>query len=35
MMTVNGLQLPASFAEFFEEHRYSNWELKENVDAFG
>jgi hypothetical protein len=34
-MTVNGLQFPASFAEFYEENRYSNWDLKENVDAYG
>jgi hypothetical protein len=35
MMTVNGLHLPASFAEFFTEHWCTNWDLKENVDADG
>jgi SMI1/KNR4 family protein SUKH-1 len=35
MMTAKGLRFPASFVQFFKEQRYSNWDLKENVDAYG
>jgi hypothetical protein len=35
MMTVSGLQLPASFVRFFGEHRYTNWDLKGKADAYG
>ena len=34
-MVVNGLKLPDAFVQFLEEHGYSDWELKGNVDAYG
>jgi hypothetical protein len=34
-MIVNGLKLPPSFTEFVQEHGYSDWHLKEDIDAYG
>ena len=34
-VTVNGLQLPACFEEFFKKEWCTNWELREKVDAYG
>jgi hypothetical protein len=34
-MTVNGRELPASFAKFLEAHRYTNWDPKAGVDTNG
>jgi hypothetical protein len=34
-MALNELQFPSSFVEFHRKHRYSSWDLKEEVDAYG
>lgn len=34
-MTVNGLELPRPFVEFYNENRYTDWHPKGQPDAYG